>query len=65
MAQKASGKGMDSNKKILIIGLVFILLGILGTVYEFVRDPTEDEKKKMVEDAKVQADKERREKKAP
>lgn len=60
MAQKASGKGMDSNKKILIGGLICILLGIVWTTYEFIREPNEDEKKQMAEEKKIQDEKNRR-----
>lgn len=60
------GKPSDGgNKKLLMIGLVFILLGIVGTAYEILRPRTENEIKEEKENAKIQADIDRANKKKP
>lgn len=62
MAQKP--KGQDSSKNVLIAGLLCILLSITWFAYEFLRPLSPDEIKAQKEDAKLQAEKDRKNAKA-
>ncbi len=58
------GKPSDGgNKKMLMIGLVCLLLGIAGTAYEILRPRSADELKEEKENQKIQAEIERSNKK--
>lgn len=58
MADRAPGlkKGGEDSKTLLIAGLVCVFLGIGWGAYEILRPLTEDEKKEAKENAKIQAD---------
>ncbi|MEI6236737.1 MAG: hypothetical protein WCT04_27070 [Planctomycetota bacterium] len=56
MAEKNVKGKTDSNKNKLLGALACIVIGIAWTAYEITRPRTEDEKKLLQEDAKIQAD---------
>jgi len=59
MAQKPSGSE-EGGKTILLAGLVCVFLALAWGAYELLREPTEDEKKAAAENAKIEAEKARR-----
>ena len=64
MADKVlKGKSGDGNKNLLFIALGFILVSIAWYAYEITRDRTPDEIKELKENAKIQADIDRANKK--
>lgn len=51
-----SSKPGEPKKNLLIIGLICVVLGTVGIAYEFLRERTPEEKKQLLEDAKLEAE---------